>query len=804
MASKTTYWDLTKLDSGEDVHTDGFASTDRDVMDQALKVGVHHHHTGALFAAPTETMDFSPGVGGTLPPGVEISYTYTWVHPELGESTPAPLINVVFSGPIPPPAAPTYTVQSVGGFLPPGTYFYVLSAYQGTTLVETTAANPVEVVIPAGTTTNQVTLTPPAIPSGATGFNVYRRGPNDSRYHFIGSTSAATFIDQGSEDIPAENLDLNTIITTEAGSTLISDPGMQTRSLPATNTTDQDNASNLIIDPIPAGYTWNIYRRIAGTYERIAADLDDAVVDWFDDGSAGTAVSPPTAFIGNSPEKVLLTDGAEVQGLLPGEMVAIDDSAYTTISGDTLDIVLNGIDAALGPGRQGLTIGPVGSGAHFECDGTNDEVQFQEAITLAVTESYGSVFVMQGGYNFHATCTVDIDNFPLVLKTASEGMYHSGSYEYNSVWITHYNPTQPMFTVSGDLFAIQSIDLALGGTADVTNVSTTASLIDASDCGTLVLEGCRLWGPMWATAVAPAILSSYTALRIADCRFQSANNRSFVKVTDSYVFGTVVRNAVYVDWDGAGTQSNFAIFDFSPGGTTSDEEMYFDISNNFVEWTEIPFLIAREKTSDLLIYDNHFPWSMGFDWHLIQLSNTARVEISDNKIAGSISITDSQDIRIMSNSFHEAGLEAVLLTNATNCQVQDNNIRDAGTFTPSPGIRVEGTSSGNVLAGNIFRGYESPATMTAAILIDTGVTDTELLQNSFGGFGLVDNGTDTSFGPIGYHAIVDHGATASTPRPVVFGPVLWRGSVEPTNAIAGDDWSDESVGSGGSIDGGSL
>ena len=50
-------------------------------------------------------------------------------------------------------------------------------------------------------------------------------------------------------------------------------------------------------------------------------------------------------------------------------------------------------------------------------------------------------------------------------------------------------------------------------------------------------------------------------------------------------------------------------------------------------------------------------------------------------------------------------------------------------------------------------------------------------------------------GPRGYHDIIDHGATAGTARTSGLdtdgsAPVLWRGTVEPDNAVDGDDWLD--------------
>ena len=37
---------------------------------------------------------------------------------------------------------------------------------------------------------------------------------------------------------------------------------------------------------------------------------------------------------------------------------------------------------------------------------------------------------------------------------------------------------------------------------------------------------------------------------------------------------------------------------------------------------------------------------------------------------------------------------------------------------------------------------------------------------------------------------VSHGSTASTPRPSGYTSVEWHGSVQPSNAVAGDTWVD--------------
>ena len=61
-----------------------------------------------------------------------------------------------------------------------------------------------------------------------------------------------------------------------------------------------------------------------------------------------------------------------------------------------------------------------------------------------------------------------------------------------------------------------------------------------------------------------------------------------------------------------------------------------------------------------------------------------------------------------------------------------------------------------------------------AITLGTGLTTT--------------SGALTSTGVV----VVSHGSTASTARPTNAAVVMWKGSVEPTNAVNGDLWYDTS------------
>ena len=77
------------------------------------------------------------------------------------------------------------------------------------------------------------------------------------------------------------------------------------------------------------------------------------------------------------------------------------------------------------------TIGVTGSGATYECDGTNDEVQWQAAVDAVAATTYDSIRVLTGVYWFsagveikdnvsiegdnEATCIIKLDtDFPIL------------------------------------------------------------------------------------------------------------------------------------------------------------------------------------------------------------------------------------------------------------------------------------------------------------------------------------------------------------------------------------------------------
>lgn len=806
MASRTRYHNLTKLGSGEDVHTEGFGSTDRDVIDQALYAAFRHHHAGDVFTAPEEAPDLFLENDGTLPAGTRVRYSYTWTHPDLGESRMSPIGEITTPAAIADPAAPTAALTTIGGNLPPGQYYYVLSAYQNDTYTETKATNPVQVTIPTGTSTNAVTITATAVPAGATGYNLYRRGPGDTRYHFIASGDVTQFVDAGTVVIPAESINVETFLTTEAGSAAVVQPPSGSRTIPTTNTTNGN--SSVVVDvtgEIPAGYTWSIYRTTANSFadSLLVADLAASVVTYEDIGAATTDQAPPTTQLFQQPDKVLLTEGAEVQGFLPAEMVAVDDTNLAT-KGDTLDVILNGLDSALDPTTMGLTIGTVGSGAMFECDGTNDQVQFKAAFDLANTAPYANVInVHRGTYNFDAGCVV-ANTRGVVLRAMREEMFAPYGFRNPTVLIVGRSWTQPLFTITSGDFFVQGIEMYFSGTANSSNQAPGASMIDANSASSLVLEGCQLTPPYYGNATSTGIRCASSAVRIVDCVIYSQSTKSFIDVRDG-AYGFISRNYI----EGGGQNGIFPplVALNHAGSNTNYDYSPLDISDNWSDGWSRPLVEASGFTSLVRISGNRLLWGADDeDYSAVKVTDSSRIDIVNNMFDNRVEVLRSRDVRVVGNSIYESPLDGVLITDSVDCTVTNNSIVDIGwgaTGTYS-GIRLTGTSSGNIITDNMVREYTTTHTLAAILIADATCVGNEVRGNNIGTLDLADNGTDTYFGMLAYLGIVDHGGDPAALRPNLPGPVLWRGTVEPANAIDGDDWLDFSPGSSGAIDGGTL
>lgn len=310
VSERTPNFNLSTLGPGEHLSDDGYKYTkaDRELIDRLLMVGARdHHHTGVT--TPTDAPDTGPnldlGTGGSIPAGTRVFYKYSWVDINGFETMPSPETYIDTPAQIVAPASPTASFDNVGGSLLAGQYWYVVSAYASWITQETLGATPVAINIPVATNTNRITLSLPTLPSGATGFNIYRRKPGGNQYYYVGSQSGSgDWVDNGLPD------DCN-------------------RTVPAVNNTNSMNSITVTLPmSIPDGMTWKLFRSyVNGTWDRSLLhwvveetfEGSGIITDQLIDIGEGTSEGQPAETnqgVG-SPTKIELTDAAEVQGRLP-------------------------------------------------------------------------------------------------------------------------------------------------------------------------------------------------------------------------------------------------------------------------------------------------------------------------------------------------------------------------------------------------------------------------------------------------------------------------------------------------------
>lgn len=158
--------------------------------------------------------------------------------------------------------------------------------------------------------THRIILTLPALPAGASGFNVYRRKVGHAHYYYldsiaVGATPPLTYLDDGTVDDDCE------------------------RGLPQINSTGQTNSISVTLtEQPPIGYTWKLYRsynntvwtdsRLAHITAVGAQATPLPILTYLDTGTATTGGSPPAVSpLTGNPDQIVLTDGVEITGTLP-------------------------------------------------------------------------------------------------------------------------------------------------------------------------------------------------------------------------------------------------------------------------------------------------------------------------------------------------------------------------------------------------------------------------------------------------------------------------------------------------------
>lgn len=278
MPGLTDHFGFTTLGPGEALSADGykFPRGDRRLLDALLWTLFDHHHTGdpGVDNHPTTGFTLTPAAtGGTYEGGLHLVYRYSVVDPNGVETAASPEQAIDLDPVVATPGAPAIdSINTGSGTLLPGNYAYRVTAYKGPNTAETEPSDPVSVNVVSPTSTNAITLLLPTSPTGADGFNIYRRKPGGTSYIYLASVAGGgPYTDDGSD---VEDCD---------------------RRAPIANTTSTTN--QVTVAPtaaIPAGWRWRLYRRIGagGWNNSFLAEIPSGTTSYVDTGQAVTPGTP--------------------------------------------------------------------------------------------------------------------------------------------------------------------------------------------------------------------------------------------------------------------------------------------------------------------------------------------------------------------------------------------------------------------------------------------------------------------------------------------------------------------------------
>lgn len=318
MADQTTRFHLTRLTQATDslgLEDYKFGTADRRTIDHLLRLALEDHiHDEAT--SPDELVQGAPLLntdteGGIMPASTRYFYRFSLIDPSGHETISSQVSSTITAGEVPPPLAPTVSLGPSAS-MTGGRYSFKVSAYTNTDATDETTMSPsVEIDVPVS---GAVVVAMPSIPSGALGFNVYRRGPQDDRYYYVATTTDPT-------------------VTTGVATPTRSRPG------PVKNTTHRSSQVSITLpfNP-PTGYGWRIYRTAnpmtwAGSL-LTTIPIAASNLTFVDLGNSTIAGSPArTSPVVGSPTKILLTDAAEIEGILPPGMHATAEEVDFTFDG---------------------------------------------------------------------------------------------------------------------------------------------------------------------------------------------------------------------------------------------------------------------------------------------------------------------------------------------------------------------------------------------------------------------------------------------------------------------------------------
>lgn len=386
---------------------DKFTGDDRLALDRILTaIEGHNHRVTEELVPPSEDLDLDVDSGGALDAGLTYYYVVAFVNGDGLETAAGPESSLALPDVLPIPGEAQAETGTGAGTLHAGTYYYALTGLRGDE--ETPLSNPVAVTVLADE--HIVTLTLPDL-GDATSFQIWRMSDSDSGYTRIGTSSNATFVDDGS--VPAG------IYGDPANVPPTSNAGIDAYSITITLTGDD-------LINVTKAVSWRIYRsEVSGAYgaaslvHEVVEHIDDLDPDsalmttWIDDGDAQLTGSPklissevhvapftfdsvegadPLPDATGYPQNYPIVDGA---GLLNLNRTGV----WTPISGST------GPTGATGPAGPSGATGPAGpSGAPGGGGGGGGGLSIAPGVVWDVATAYTTgQIVNRGNWLFAAT-----------------------------------------------------------------------------------------------------------------------------------------------------------------------------------------------------------------------------------------------------------------------------------------------------------------------------------------------------------------------------------------------------------------
>jgi len=267
-----------------------FSDRDRATIDALLWTLINHDHrdtaTVTSMQGPLHRPDLTLSTsGGTISAGQVMYYKVSYVDQYGNETEASPSSSYGTPDPLSAPPVMALAYATTGGSLEPGVYRYALAYYQ-TGIGVTRATNIASINVPVGTVTNEITITLDTLPSGATGWRIYRKGPGDNDYFWLDTvTSGPTYVDDG--------LDLALDCT---------------KSRPTQNTTNSTNSFTIDLNALELPLdsrvvAWKLYRTntvgfygpsslLATVSETTTEAGTDLVTTYVDTGSATVSGAP--------------------------------------------------------------------------------------------------------------------------------------------------------------------------------------------------------------------------------------------------------------------------------------------------------------------------------------------------------------------------------------------------------------------------------------------------------------------------------------------------------------------------------